>query len=97
MRSDGHVRSPNELFTVSSVYQPAELSMAPSSNIVTAKRLVFPPSQASTLAASFKLSVGELDGRRCRARSPEDLRPTSQVCAAPRFGRLESMDSRCRR
>src|SRR5258708_31296229 len=30
MRSDGHVRSPNELFTVRSVYQAAELSMAPS-------------------------------------------------------------------
>jgi hypothetical protein len=55
MRSDGHVRSPNELFTVSSAYQAAELSMAPSSNSATDKKPEFPPPQASTLAAVFKL------------------------------------------
>jgi hypothetical protein len=54
MRSDGHVRSPNELFAVSSVYQAAELSMAPSSNSATDKKPKFAPPQASTLAAAFK-------------------------------------------
>jgi hypothetical protein len=55
MCSDGHVRSPNELFAFSSVYQAAELSMAPFSNIATDKKPKFPPPQASTLAAVFKL------------------------------------------
>jgi hypothetical protein len=55
MRSDAHVRSPNGSFTVSSVYQAAELSMAPSSNSVTDEKPKFPPPHASTLAAAFKL------------------------------------------
>jgi hypothetical protein len=55
MRSDGHVRSPNELFTVSSAYQAADLSMAPSGNSATGKKPKFPPPQASTGAAVFKL------------------------------------------